>query len=148
MYKKRIKLLINPRSLSFKFIVPNMEDSVGIQKVMGFSRGYHHSNSIRLGIKKKKDAIILYLYMYVKGEFMIKPLHKTFKVGDKLSCILEFKDNVMVANVDGYESWHYFERMCTLPIGYQLNPYAEKDGVENEQIELKIDIWDVKWNEK
>jgi hypothetical protein len=47
---KEMKLLFKPKRLTCEFIVPDIEKSDGVQKVIGFSRGSHHYNSIRLGI--------------------------------------------------------------------------------------------------
>jgi hypothetical protein len=43
---EEMKLLYKPTKLTCEFIVPEIEKSEGVQKVVGFSRGWHHWNQI------------------------------------------------------------------------------------------------------
>ena len=67
-------LVCNPRIMTFKFTVPDLPPSEGIQKIAGFSRGHHHINSVRIGINRSEDSSTcrLFLYTYLNGKQISK----------------------------------------------------------------------------
>jgi hypothetical protein len=145
-------ILINPHTLSFSFEVPEMGQTEGVQKILGFSRGYHHWNSVRLGIRKENDYCVLYLYAYVRGERIIKRIGKV-AVGSELMVSLRFDRRFVSASYTNLinteqSQWHYFTPQLTMPIGYLLNSYFETDAPENKVIPFDVEIWDVKINNK
>ena len=145
-------LLWNPHTLTFKFEVPEMGQTTGVQKILGFSRGYHHWNSVRLGIRKENDYCVLYLYAYVRGERIITRIGKV-AVGSELMVSLRFDKlfvSVSVINLINTEQsqWHYFAPQLTVPFGVLLHPYFETDAPENKVMPFGVEIWDVKINNK
>lgn len=131
-----MRLLLNPTVMSFDFIVPEMKASEGIQKIAGFSRGHHHKNSIRLGIRKENEYCVLYLYAYINGERISKRICNVFE-DVKLWATLTFgrryvSVKVQFANGTEYEAWEYFRHRFTFPIGYELYSYAEEDASGKE----------------
>jgi hypothetical protein len=137
--------LWNPHTLSFTFEVPEMPQSEGVQKILGFSRGWHHWNSVRLGIHKENDYCVLYLYAYARGERTILRLGK-FDIGNRVMCQLSWDNGVVaVAN----SKWQGVKApLISMPIGYLLFPYFETDSPENKVMPFDVRIWDVKVNGK
>jgi hypothetical protein len=136
-----MRLLWNPTVMTFDFIVPEMEKSEGVQKVGGFSRGWHQWNSVRLGIRKENDYCVLYLYAYIKGKLIVKRLGGyTYLVGDKIKCILKWKNSQVdvIAN-DDFATWH-FNPFTPCKLSYQLYPYAETDGTKPKRVPLNIKL--------
>jgi hypothetical protein len=138
---EEMKLLWNPTKLTCEFIVPDIEKSDGVQKVIGFSRGWHHWNSIRLGIRKENDYCVLYFYAYIKGQRIIQRLG-IFEIGEKVSVALQWGYYIECKANNKYAFRIAPKR--SFPIGYQLYPYAEKDGVEGVKIDIDIVIMDLK----
>lgn len=138
-----MKLLLTPKTLTFTFEIPAMEKTEGVQKILGFSRGWHHWNSVRLGIRKENDYCVLYLYAYVHGERIIKRLGKVI-IGSVCHCIIDFGSDIfiaandLVANTDA--------PLISNPIGYLLRPYLETDAPENKRKPFDVKIWDIKVN--
>lgn len=132
--------LLNPRQMTFDFIVPDMEPSEGVQKIAGFSRGWHHWNSVRLGIRKENDYCMLYAYVYRNGERIIERMGKV-NIGDKINVILEWEHYITVeANV----LFNCFQApFLSNPIGYQLGNYAEKDYT-GKRIKFNCEIFNLK----
>ena len=135
-----MRLLFNPTKLTCDFFVPNIEKSDGVQKVIGFSRGWHHWNSIRLGIRKENDYCVLYFYAYIKGQRIIQRIGK-YEIGEKVSVELNWGSYIECKANDGY-AFRIAPRH-SLPIGYMLYPYAEKDGVEGVKVDIDIVIMDL-----
>lgn len=146
-----MKILINPKTLTFSFEIPAMEPTEGIQKILGFSRGWHHWNSVRLGIRKENDYCVLYLYAYVRGERIIKRMGK-FATGSELKAKLIFERRFVSATVIDLNTeqgrWHYFAPQSTFSIGYLLRPYFETDAPENKRKPFDVRVWDIKCNGK
>ncbi len=148
-----MKILINPKSLSFSFEIPAMEKSEGVQKILGFSRGWHHWNSVRLGIRKENDYCVLYLYAYVNGKF-IEPtdelrLNGKYKQGDNVYCMIRYEKTLIRLTIlqdSVYYSLPYGFKPCK--IGYLLRPYREQDGKDNKRKPFDVRVWDIKCNEK
>ncbi len=132
-----MKLLWKPTKLTCEFIVPNIAKSDGVQKVIGFSRGWHHYNSIRLGIRKENDYCVLYFYAYIKGQRVIQRLGR-FEIGEKVSVELQWGYYIECRANDGY-AFRIAPRH-SLPLGYQLYSYAEKDGTEGIEVPIDIEI--------
>ena len=136
-----MKLLYKPKRLTCEFIVPDIDKSDGVQKVIGFSRGWHHWNSIRLGIRKENDYCVLYFYAYIKGERTIQRIGR-YEIGEKVSVELNWGSYIECRANDGY-AFRIAPRH-SFPIGYLLSPYAEKDGVEGVQVPIDIEIMNLK----
>jgi len=144
-----MKLLFAPHTLSFSFEVPEMPASEGVQKILGFSRGWHHWNSVRLGIRKENHYCALYLYAYVRGERIIKRMGKV-AVGSEANVILRLNRRFCSAMVDisDIDQWHYFTPQLTMPFGVLLRPYFETDAPENKVMPFKVRIWNIQVNNK
>ena len=127
--------------MTFDFIVPEMDASEGVQKVAGFSRGWHHWNSVRLGIRKEENYCVLYFYAYIKGQRIIQRLGR-YSIGELVKVQLHWGHYIECKANDGYAFRIAPKR--SLPIGYLLYPYAEKDGVEGVQVPLNIEINNLK----
>ncbi len=128
-----MKLLYNPTQLTCNLPIGDWKPSKGIQKITGFSRGWHHWNSIRLGYNRSENTnfVRLFLYTYVKGK-RNEQLIITVEVGTKVDVELSFKHHVFAAIIRGkfgqYSKVEYAP--IWFPIGYQLFPFAEIDGTE------------------
>jgi hypothetical protein len=145
-------LLWNPQTLTFKFEVPEMPATTGVQKILGFSRGYHHWNSIRLGIRKENDYCVLYLYAYVRGELFIERLGKV-AIGEKIKAIISLKRNYYSVNIFSFGQLVYsltdsFHGKLFFPIGYLLTSYFETDAPENKVMAFDVRIWNIQVNGK
>ena len=132
-----MKLLWKPTKLTCEFIVPDLAKSDGVQKVIGFSRGWHHYNSIRLGIRKEDTYIVLYFYAYIKGQRTIQRIGR-FEIGELVKCELNWGSYIECKANDGYA--FRIAPKHSLPLGYQLFPYAEKDGVRGVEVPIDVDI--------
>ena len=135
-----MKLLYKPTKLTCDIIIPDLDKSDGVQKVVGFSRGWHHYNSIRLGIRKENDYCVLYFYAYIKGQRTIQRIGR-FEIGEQVSVELQWGYYIECKANDGY-AFRIAPKRC-FPIGYQLFPYAEKDGVDGVQVPIDIVIMDL-----
>jgi hypothetical protein len=155
-----MKILINPKTLTFTFEIPAMPSTNGVQKILGFSRGWHHWNSVRLGIRKENDYCVLYLYAYVRGERIIKRMGKV-SIGVEVKAELRFNEGYV--SIDCYcgnmvigSHTHTDVPMWTFPVGYLLNSYMEKDTNKHDFrykpkpdiIPFDVRIWDIKCNGK
>jgi hypothetical protein len=138
---EKMKLFYKPTKLTCEFIVPDIEKSDGVQKVIGFSRGWHHYNSIRLGIRKEDTYIVLYFYAYINGKRVIQRLGR-FEIGEKVSVALQWGYYIECKANDGYA--FRVAPKCSFPIGYQLYTYAEKDGVRGVEVPIDIEIINLK----
>jgi hypothetical protein len=138
---EEMRLIWKPTKLTCDIIIPDLEKSHGVQKVIGFSRGWHHYNSIRLGIRKEDTYIVLYFYAYIKGQRIIQRIGR-FEIGEQVSVVLQWGYYIECKANDGYA--FRIAPKHSLPIGYQLYPYAEKDGVDGVQVPIEIVIMDLK----
>jgi hypothetical protein len=138
---KKMKLFYKPTKLTCEFIVPDIEKSDGVQKVIGFSKGWHHYNSIRLGIRKEDTYIVLYFYAYINGKRVIQRLGR-FEIGEKVSVALQWGYYIECKANNGYA--FRVAPKCSFPIGYLLYPYAEKDGVRGVEVPIEIQINNLK----
>ncbi len=136
-----MKLLFKPKRLTCEFIVPDIEKSDGVQKVIGFSRGWHHYNSIRLGIRKEDTYIVLYFYAYINGKRVIQRLGR-FEIGEQVSVVLQWGYYIECKANDKYA--FRVAPKHSFPIGYQLYSYAEKDGVRGVEVDIDIEINNLK----
>jgi len=134
---EKMKLLYKPTKLTCEFIVPDLDKSHGVQKVIGFSRGWHHYNSIRLGIRKEDTYIVLYFYAYINGKRVIQRLGR-FEIGEKVEVMLQWGYYIECKANDKY-AFRVAPKRC-FPIGYQLFPYAEKDGVRGVEVDFDVEI--------
>ena len=137
---EKMKLLYKPTKLTCDIIIPDLDKSHGVQKVIGFSRGWHHYNSIRLGIRKEDTYIVLYFYSYIKGQRTIQRIGR-YEIGELVKCELNWGSYIECKANDGYA--FRIAPKHSLPIGYQLYPYAEKDGVDGVQVPIDIVIMDL-----
>jgi hypothetical protein len=144
-------LLWKPHTLTFSLEIGDWKPVKGIQKLIGFSKGWHHWNSIRLGYNRSENTnfVRIWLYTYVKGK-RNEQLIGTWQVGTKLDVELTFKHHVFAAVVCGdfgqYAKVEYAP--IWFPIGVLLNPYFETDAPENKVIPFKVNIFDVRINGK
>jgi hypothetical protein len=138
---EKMKLLWKPTKLTCDIIIPDLSKSHGVQKVCGFSRGWHHYNSIRLGIRKEDTYIVLYFYAYIKGQRTIQRIGR-YEIGELVKCELNWGSYIECKANDGYA--FRIAPKHSLPIGYQLYSYAEKDGVDGVQVPIDIVIMDLK----
>jgi hypothetical protein len=138
---KKMKLLYKPTNLSCEFIISDFAKSEGVQKVIGFSRGWHHWNSIRLGIRKEENYCVLYFYAYIKGQRIIQRLGR-YSIGELVKVRLHWGYYIECKANDGYA--FRVAPKCSFPIGYLLYPYAEKDGVEGIKVPIDIKIMNLK----
>lgn len=152
------KPLYNPTTLTCSITIGDWEPCEGIQKIIGFSRGWHHRNSIRLGYNRDswESPVRLFMYAYVNGK-LIDPKECVlglFDVGAEIFTNLEITKTDYYASVVQKQKAVKWKQIkfdsprVTLPIGYLLGNYAELDGPENEQIAFKVDIKDLKVNGK
>lgn len=97
-----------------------------INKLFGFSYGYHHSNSIRIGWKSFEDNIALFAYIYENGVRKTKWITK----------IPVETDAIVSIDYDSANSLIYFScngKFITMPYkvgvtaGYYLKPYFGGD---------------------
>ena len=137
---EKMRLLWKPTKLTCDIIVPDLDKSHGVQKVIGFSRGWHHWNSIRLGIRKEDTYIVLYFYAYIDGKRVIQRLGR-FEIGEIVSVELQWGYYIECKANDKY-AFRVAPKRC-FPIGYQLYPYAEKDGVRGVEVDIDIVIMDL-----
>ena len=136
-----MKLLYKPTNLSCEFIISDFAKSEGVQKVIGFSRGWHHYNSIRLGIRKEENYCVLYFYAYIKGQRIIQRIGR-YAIGELVKVKLHWGYYIECKANDGYA--FRVAPKCSFPIGYLLNSYAEKDGTEGVEVPLNIEIMNLR----
>jgi hypothetical protein len=134
---EKMKLLWKPTKLTCDIIIPDLAKSDGVQKVIGFSRGWHHYNSIRLGIRKENDYCVLYFYAYIKGQRIIQRIGR-YEIGELVKCELNWGSYIECKANDGY-AFRIAPKRCFL-IGYRLYPYAEKDGVRGVEVDFDVEI--------
>ncbi len=138
---KKMKLLYKPTKLTCEFVISDFAKSEGVQKVIGFSRGWHHWNSIRLGIRKEENYCVLYFYAYIKGQRIIQRIGR-YAIGELVKVRLHWGYYIECKANDGYA--FRVAPKCSFPIGYLLNSYAEKDGVEGVQVPIDIKIMNLR----
>ena len=121
-------LVCNPRIMTFKFTVPDLPASEGIQKIAGFSRGHHHINSVRIGINRSEDSSTcrLFLYTYLNGKQISKYICEV-QVGEDCVVMLYMSRYKYYCIVNEVAQGFTFPSRRTLPIGYTLGAYAEED---------------------
>jgi hypothetical protein len=135
MQQPMAKFLFNPSVMTFSTTVPDMKPCTGVQKICGFSRGWHHWNSIRLGCNRSENSnfVRFFLYTYIKGK-RNEQLIGTWQVGTKLNVELSFKHHVFSAVIHGvfgqYSKVEYAP--IYFPFGYLLGNYAEIDNTNNK----------------
>lgn len=144
-----MKLILNPKTLTFTFEIPAMPSTNGVQKILGFSRGWHHWNSVRLGIRKENDYCVLYLYAYVRGERIVKRIEGRYNQGENVRC------SITLTPIRIYLTTLRDEIYISLPMGYSpcklsylLYPYFETDAPENKRKPFDVRVWDVRINNK
>jgi len=159
-----MKLLFSPETLTFKFKVPYMKQSAGIQKILGMGIGlkhhrvdyfpyWHRSNSILLGASAAVDGglVKLWNYSYVDGKHVQEGLC-VCEPNQELKVQLRWGVNTDIKIYDD-QGWiacssNLKPTVKSSIFGYLLFPYQEKDGKENKVIPFAPEIWDVKVNGK
>src|SRR5574343_457087 len=151
------KPLYNPHTLTCSIIIGDWPICEGIQKIIGFSRGWHHRNSIRLGYNRDswESPVRLFMYAYIGGK-LIDPKECVigmFDVGTFCDLQLHSYDssNISAVVCEPFAMPKFLHKQIinhTCKFGYLLNSYAELDGPKNEQIAFKVDIKDLKVNGK
>jgi hypothetical protein len=160
-----MKLLLNPKVLTFTFEIPAMESTNGVQKILGMAIGlkhhrvdyfpyWHRSNSILLGASAAVDngAVKLWNYSYVNGKHIQKEIG-VYEVGmeldvrliwENIACIvIEKKGNLITHSVTSQNP-----PQPLIHIGYLLNSYFETDAPDNKRKPFDVRIWDVRINNK
>jgi len=136
-------LVCNPRIMTFKFTVPDLPASEGIQKIAGFSRGHHHINSVRIGINRSEDSSScrLFLYTYLNGKQISKYICEV-QVGEVCHVTLKMSRYEYYCIVNEVAQGFTFPSRRTLPFGYTLGAYAEEDytGV---RVPFNVDVKNV-----
>ena len=141
-----MNLLLNPKKYTGKYIVKYLPPTEGIQKVGGFSRGRHHSNSLRLGIRNETlpqsgtSYYPLYLYAWIDGKPVSKRITITGAlVGDVVEYELKWGKTSVFAEINIRRNGELIPIIhnstfikkadkWTIPIGYELYEYFEEDG--------------------
>lgn len=160
-----MKILLNPTQLTCTITIGDWPPAKGVQKLIGFSRGlsfhrvdyfpyWHISNSIVLGYNRSEneDTVRIWAYGYVKGEHFQHLLCEV-KPKTEIDAELRYNEHVCAAHVkEKRYSWPNYAKVIptgfkTLPLGFQLFPYAEIDGTDI-QTPLMVDIKDLKINGK
>ena len=107
-------------------------DQLDINKLIGFSCGYHHNNSARFGWRYSQGKIELFSYCYISGQRIYKKICDAdinqpikMELVDNGNCYLYrvFVDNrTYISKVDknnsfsiGYKLWPYFGGNCKAP---------------------------------
>ena len=136
-----MKLLYKPTKLTCSITIGDWACCTGVQKIVGFSRGWHHWNSIRLGYNRSEgEDIRLFMYVYRNGERIIQRLGY-FKVGEDVSVTLQWGYYIECKANDKYAFRLAPKR--SFPIGYLLKSYAEIDGT-NEQVRFEVEVRDLR----
>lgn len=159
----KFRPLFNPTRMQFNLTIGDWEATKGIQKISGFTRGlkfhqvdyfpyWHISNSIVLGYNRDSQSspIRLFMYAYVDGK-LIDPkecIIGLVDVGAKVKVNLEITESDYYASVIEplkiiKTKQIKFDERKTLPIGWQLFPYAEIDGT-NKKKKFEVEITDLK----
>jgi hypothetical protein len=84
---------------------------------------------------------VLYFYAYIRGKRTIQRIGR-YEIGEKVSVELHWGHYIECKANDGY-AFRIAPRH-SLPIGYLLYPYAEKDGVEGVQVDIDIEIMNLR----
>jgi hypothetical protein len=130
---KKFKLFLgNKLTKQIKFTKTCLyEDVPFINKLFGFSRGYHHYNSVRFGWRPVSNKIELVAYMYIKGNRILEireDIHIAFidvsttynleikQLNNKAIFKVSNKDNQLI-------SVREFPFQTGFKLGYYLNPY-------------------------
>jgi len=151
----KFRPLFNPTQMQFQLTIGDWEATKGIQKISGFSRGlkfhkvdyfpyWHISNSIVLGYNRasKQHPVKLWMYGYAKGEHYQKEL-RSYEVGEKISPELKMNKYGHLLCIDDLNSYVLIDNYQTLPIGFQLFPFAEIDGT-NKKKPFDVEITNIK----
>jgi len=157
----KFRPLFNPTQMQFQLTIGDWEATKGIQKISGFSRGlkfhkvdyfpyWHISNSIVLGYNRSSQSsyVKLWMYGYTNGKHFQEALGM-FDVGTKVD-VSEYWDTKRgMASIDIYNKLGVFASMSTpittktLPVGFQLFPFAEIDGT-NKKKPFDVEITNIK----
>jgi hypothetical protein len=142
-----MKLHLNRTNSRFNFTVANICYTEGIQKINGgFSRGHHHTNSIRLGVNRSEgNQPLFHAYTYVQGkQISLKLGH--LPVGQDFICELWLRKDSIGAEIYDTKCNTIYRNCMIHPkpiklccIGYDLNQYFEKDGENFESPMLDVD---------
>lgn len=126
----------------------NSSNQYDINKLYGFSEGYHHHNSARFGWRcdKESNLIELLAYVYVDGkrihEWEMDILIRKVKCDSAIDTKIEiFKDHYLFSVVTSYgTSTRKMPRgkMC-IPIGYDLFPYFGGNCTAPQNMFIELD---------
>ena len=119
---------------------PRNNDDYDINKLYGFSQGWHHKNSIRFGWVPDfniKNMIKIYAYYYNNGKrnhMYIKTIKteetyfSSIKINDDNTAELMFDNKVIIIY---YKKPKYF-------LGYYLYPYFGGDNTAPNDMEIEV----------
>jgi hypothetical protein len=122
---------------------------LNINKLFGFSRGYHHYNSVRFGWRYMDGKIEILAYMYKKGKRINEwdeDIHLAFIELDKpYNFILMHKKDtihfIIKSDNNDLLTIRTFSFNPLFKLGYILNPYF--GGSEPSPKTMKISITDI-----
>ena len=136
---------LNKRESVFTFTVPYIPQTEGVQKVSGFSRGWHKHNSVRLGIRNENGTYPLYLYAYSNGKRWVNRMTwfgakegdkvwvrlSMWKYGIAAECMIHHQDEVTgIWELSGEGHSNVKREGWLCPVGYDLGSYFEYDGIK------------------
>jgi hypothetical protein len=136
-------------------IQPNDTDDFDINKLCGFSHGYHHHNSVRFGwlpSLKEPGKIELYRYVYNHGKRIpdyipIATVNTKEWYDGELVASKLYKQALFVVKKDGLgitsASTAYETPAVTW--GYALDPYFGGDYTAPHDMGIYLDFWDGYW---
>ncbi len=117
-------------------------DQLDINKLMGFSCGFHHKNSARIGWRAKGDLIEIVSYCYVNGVRILEETLGTVKPNEKFSCIIKDVGDIWMIqfkNAIGF-SKVYVKKNSISSCGYMLYPYFGGNNVAPHDMQIKIKV--------
>jgi hypothetical protein len=114
---------------------PNCTDD--LNKLFGFSYGYHHSNSVRIGWRCKDGQIALFAYCYRNGRVTTKFL-KYVKPLNHYACTIYVGDGYVRFNINDKEV--YVTLQYAPCAGYLLYPYFGGDCPASQDMNIDLNI--------
>jgi len=113
-----------------------IEHETGVQKIIGFSKGLHHINSVRIGFRRFGNTLHSVLYIYDKRKRIKIDLSIAFLEDDLMHVQWNIIDQVLVTKLTnettGTVQVHKHPVSFNTGFGFQLYPYGCKS------------VWEVK----
>ncbi len=117
-------------------------DQFDINKLIGFSNGFHHKNSARIGWRAKGEQIEIVTYCYVDGVRIREEIMGLVAPGEKFFCVIKEIGDLWVLQFQSLShfSKFYVKRGKQTFWGYKLYPYFGGNNVAPHNMEIKIQI--------